>query len=141
MTPSDQREPTGLAAPGDEQKPGDLERDFSFSWLAREINDRIEAHSPLIVAGAKMCLVCECGSGDCKAQIQMTQAQYQSVRQNLRTFAVAQGHESPNAERILNRNNSWVLVEKLHQARVMGVLLLDVQPTLGNTSARWFKGA
>ena len=93
------------------------ETTWEFSLVGREINERIGAHAPLIIAGEKMSLVCECGDGDCQAFIQLSPQQYHGIRQNLRTFVVAQGHESPSSERILSRNESWVIVEKCAQGQ------------------------
>jgi hypothetical protein len=92
-----------------------VEKTWEFSLAGREVNERIGAHTPLIIEGEKMSLVCECGDGDCEAFIQLTPQQYHAIRQNLRTFVVRQGHESPDSERVLRRNGSWLIVEKLAQ--------------------------
>jgi hypothetical protein len=92
--------------------PTGVDKTWDFSLVGREINERIGAHTPLIIAGEKMSLVCECGDGDCQAFIQLTPEQYHGIRQNLTTFVVTKGHES-HSERILSRNDSWLVVEKL----------------------------
>lgn len=89
------------------------ENAWDFSLVGREINERIEAHAPLLIAGERMSLVCECGDGDCQEFIRLSPQQYHGIRQNLRTFVVAQGHEMPNSDRVLSRNDSWLVVEKL----------------------------
>jgi hypothetical protein len=88
-----------------------MDKTWDFSLVGREINERIGAHTPLIVAGEKMSLVCECGDGDCQAFIQLTPEQFHGIRQNLTTFVVTKGHESLS-ERVLSRNDSWLIVEK-----------------------------
>ncbi len=106
-----------LSAEDSRDVPSRPETTWDFSLVGREINERIGAHTPLIIAGEKMSLVCECGDGDCQAFIQLSPQQYHGIRQNLRTFVVAQGHESPSSDRILSRNESWVIVEKCPQGQ------------------------
>ncbi|MEX2553753.1 MAG: hypothetical protein WD627_12225 [Actinomycetota bacterium] len=89
-----------------------MNKTWDFSLVGREINERIGAHTPDIIAGAKMSLVCECGDGDCQAFIQLTPEQFHGIRQNLTTFVVTKGHESLS-ERVLSRNDSWLIVEKV----------------------------
>ncbi len=78
-----------------------------FVLMGRAINERIAAHGH----GKELVLVCECADGDCAALIRLTSEQYRKVRQG-HSFLVKQGHESSAIDRILARNDSWLLVEE-----------------------------
>ena len=56
--------------------------------------------------------VCECGDSECSRLIEMTPAEYQRVRSDPRHFAVVNGHEIPDVERVLDRTDRYTVVEK-----------------------------
>ena len=56
--------------------------------------------------------VCECGDRDCRDHIQMPRDTYQAIRSNSRRFFVRPGHEKPDAEDVVERADSWNVVEK-----------------------------
>ena len=56
--------------------------------------------------------VCECGDSECSRLIEMTPAEYQRVRSDPRHFAVVNGHEIPEVERVLDRTDRYTVVEK-----------------------------
>jgi hypothetical protein len=56
--------------------------------------------------------VCECGRLGCSELIQLTRAEYESVRANARRFAIVDGHEIPEAEDVVERHDRYVVVEK-----------------------------
>jgi hypothetical protein len=47
-------------------------------------------------------VVCECGQFDCTEQIQLSLAEYQSVRAKPTCSIVAAGHEKPELERVIS---------------------------------------
>jgi hypothetical protein len=101
-----------VSAGGNDESHAGTDKTWDFSLVGREINDRIGAYTALIIAGEKMSLVCECGDGDCQAFVQLTPAQYHGIRQNLSTFVVTIGHETPGSDKILSRGDSWLIIEK-----------------------------
>jgi len=82
--------------------------------LFRGLNDRIEE-----VAGSEgdptMSAVCECGDALCFAPINLPLAQYKQLRRDSTSgsrFIVKAGHEIPDVETIVERHDSYFVVEK-----------------------------
>jgi hypothetical protein len=84
----------------------------------RTVNDRIKALDD--EAGAWTArqelfgFQCECGDTDsCDARLQMTLAEYERVRSQRDRFAVQPGHETPEIERVVERNERYLIVDKV----------------------------
>lgn len=81
--------------------------------LFRSLNERIEE-----VAGssgyATMSAVCECGDALCFAPISMPLTEYERVRDSPtgRRFLVKPGHEIPDLETVVERHDTYSVVEK-----------------------------
>jgi hypothetical protein len=56
--------------------------------------------------------VCECGRLGCNQLIQLTRAEYESIRRSARRFAIVDGHEILEAEEIVERHDRYRVVEK-----------------------------
>ena len=56
--------------------------------------------------------VCECGMRTCEATVSVTSAEYEAVRAHARRFVVMAGHEFPEAETVVDRNERFVVVQK-----------------------------
>jgi hypothetical protein len=56
--------------------------------------------------------LCECGQATCAEPLRMTRAEYEGVRSNPFRFAVLPGHEDPEVERVLERTDRFLAVEK-----------------------------
>lgn len=56
--------------------------------------------------------ICECGERSCEAKIALPVEVYREIRQNKRQFFVKPGHEMPKAERVIERHESYSLIEK-----------------------------
>jgi hypothetical protein len=56
--------------------------------------------------------LCECSDGDCKAMIELTQNEYESVRRHPTHFALAPGHERNEHDRIVDEFDRYTLVQK-----------------------------
>ena len=56
--------------------------------------------------------VCECGRLGCSQLIQLSRPEYEALRQNPRRFAILDGHEILEAERVVERHDRYVVVEK-----------------------------
>jgi hypothetical protein len=56
--------------------------------------------------------VCECGDGDCARLIEMTPAEYQRLRTEPTQFAVVNGHEIAEVERVVLRTDRFAVVQK-----------------------------
>jgi hypothetical protein len=57
--------------------------------------------------------VCECGFLDCSRLIELTPSEYEHLRSDPCQFAVVNGHEIPEVERVLQRTDRYAVVEKL----------------------------
>src|SRR4051812_30775699 len=84
--------------------------------MFRSINERIrELAARFQQAPAdRLAFVCECADAGCVERIPLTTAQYDDVRANPEHFAVVPGHEaSPLVERVIHRNEHFVVVQKV----------------------------
>jgi hypothetical protein len=56
--------------------------------------------------------ICECGRLRCDELVQLTRQEYEDVRKHPRRFAILDGHEILEAEKIVERNDRYLVVEK-----------------------------
>jgi hypothetical protein len=59
---------------------------------------------------------CECARLDCQSVVVMSLEAYEAVRASGRQFVVVSGHEEPEVERVLERGDGYVVVEKFGEA-------------------------
>jgi predicted ThiF/HesA family dinucleotide-utilizing enzyme len=74
----------------------------------RKVNEGMQAAQP----GGRMTFVCECGRLGCNKLIELTRDEYEAVRANPRRFAVIDGHEIDEVEDVVDRAETYVVVEK-----------------------------
>ena len=80
----------------------------------RDINERLAAdlaklaHQPDVIP-----FVCECAMASCAATVELTAAEYESVRASSRRFVVVPGHELPDVETVISASRGHAIVEKL----------------------------
>lgn len=81
----------------------------------REVNEHIAGQVAHWFEGAEdlTSFVCECGDGACAETVDLTRAEYESVRAHGERFAIVAGHEIPDAERVVERNERFSVVEKI----------------------------
>jgi len=83
----------------------------------RDINERLEEglrqvrHAPQLQE-----FVCECGDRSCDQLVRLTFPEYEAVRVDLRRFAVVPGHVAADAERVVDWNPRYEVVEKFREA-------------------------
>jgi hypothetical protein len=84
--------------------------------LFRAVNERVaevvEAFIEVEETADPVRFNCECGSGTCTEQIEMTLVEYEALRASPIRFAVLPGHELPEIERVVERNPAYLVVEK-----------------------------
>jgi hypothetical protein len=81
--------------------------------LFRNVNERIEQTAVSHGADPHTYeFLCECSNIDCSLRIRMTIAAYERVRADSRCFVVAPGHELPEIEEVLHRNDDYQVVRK-----------------------------
>jgi hypothetical protein len=85
--------------------------------LFREVNENIarleERHGTTATEPA---YVCECANAGCAEQVAIDPETYRRVRQQPRLFFVRPGHEGPQFERIVERHENYLIVEKTGDA-------------------------
>jgi hypothetical protein len=74
----------------------------------REVNERINDLTRENTAE----YLCECGNATCTETIHMTVAEYERVRADPTHFAVLPGHEIPEVEDVVGRNERFLVVRK-----------------------------
>jgi len=99
-----------------------LARQARNEALIREVNERIEQvdkaaeEASLAPEEAFFEFLCECGGDDgdfsCVEHFQMTIEEYEQVRSQDDRFAVYPGHEDEELERVVARNERFVVVDK-----------------------------
>jgi hypothetical protein len=61
---------------------------------------------------------CECARLGCNQVVELTNREYERIRSNSRHFFVVPGHEMPEAEEVIERNDGYLVVEKTGRAGV-----------------------
>jgi hypothetical protein len=85
--------------------------------LFRDVNDRLEELADGSPSAADtIAFVCECSDIECSEQLEMTVAEYEEIRSDGNSFAVAPGHVAPDVERVERENHRYVVVAKLGEA-------------------------
>lgn len=60
--------------------------------------------------------VCECADPECRHRVELPLDQYEEVRADSTQFLVAEGHDEPNYERVVERRGGHAVVKKLGRA-------------------------
>jgi hypothetical protein len=96
------------------------ERQAVNEALAREVNERLagldeQAASTWVGPSEQLFeFLCECSAeGGCEARLQLTLEEYERVRAQDDRFAVAPGHETGEIEHVVERNDRFVIVDKV----------------------------
>jgi hypothetical protein len=84
--------------------------------LFREVNERIEELAGTFDLEDELNILCECGSGQCVERIAVHEDEYEKLRRIPTHFAVRPGHESPDVERVVERHDGFVVVEKFGES-------------------------
>jgi hypothetical protein len=79
-----------------------------------------------------MTFVCECGDGNCTQTIELTKAEYESVRSIANRFAIAPNHENPEAEVVVSECSRFAEVDKIEGCALS--VALETDPRSGRRS-------
>jgi hypothetical protein len=100
-----------------------LERQARNEAFVREVNERVAALDRKAEATGTLPddtmfdFHCECGrAGGCDVRISMTLAEYEPVRAQNDRFALAEGHDSPELERVVQSTDRYIVVDKIEAA-------------------------
>ena len=91
--------------------------------LFREVNERIEELAETFDVKHELTILCECGSGDCAERIALSEDEYEQLRRIPTHFAVLPGHEIPDVERVVERHDGFVVVEKFGESAKAAIRL------------------
>ncbi|MDX6480876.1 MAG: hypothetical protein QOG85_1386 [Gaiellaceae bacterium] len=86
--------------------------------LFREVNEQIESAVGRLDRsdGHVYEFLCECSNSDCTLMLPLTIAEYEAVRSDPRQFIVAPGHDLPEIEAVVERNDEYQVVRKEGEA-------------------------
>jgi len=87
--------------------------------LFREVNDRIQEvgeRLQVMPDDEPLEFRCECGRPACDGFLSLTAPEYEHVRSDNDRFIVVPGHQDPEIERVVERTERYVVVDKLPQA-------------------------
>lgn len=81
--------------------------------LFRTVNDEVHGlNDRFPVVADPMSAVCECGRAECTERLELTAAQYESLRQDPTHFAIVPGHDAPDVETVVERHQGYWIVAK-----------------------------
>lgn len=84
--------------------------------LFRDVNERIEEVSEDVPRSEFIEFLCECGETACVERIELRQGEYEQIRSVPDHFAVKPGHEHPDFERVLNKEERYAVIDKVGPA-------------------------
>ena len=88
------------------------ERESETQARSREHNESAARASASAATDGRMTSFrCECGDPGCTRRIQLTLAEYESVRAYATHFAIARNHENPESEQLIEEHERFAVVE------------------------------
>lgn len=79
----------------------------------REVNDRIAEITGTWAWEDGQGFLCECAAGRCTEAVWLTRAQYEAIRAVPTQFFTVPGHELAGEDRVVERHEGFVVVEKV----------------------------
>ena len=86
----------------------------------REVNERMRSLALELDRAAEF--VCECASVSCAERLSVSVDEYEQTRKNGRRFVVLNGHQRPEFERVVDRRDGFLVVEKTGEAGTIASL-------------------
>ena len=82
--------------------------------IFREANERIQdLNESFATLTDRLVLVCECGDGQCVEKIWVSPEAYEKLRSDPTQFAIVPGHEIPDVEEVVAREEGYDVVRKV----------------------------
>src|SRR5918992_946739 len=85
--------------------------------IFRRANEKLEERFREFEATGLTPFLCECGDAACTQVIRLTLDEYEAVRAHGAHFAIVPGHQILEAERVVEQNGRYDVVQKLHAGR------------------------
>lgn len=92
------------------------ERQGRNESLFREVNERIAELNQTFQIEGRSEFLCECSREECKEPVSISIDEYEAVRRTPTRFFVIPGHEDGSVERVVERGEHYVVVEKIGEA-------------------------
>jgi hypothetical protein len=92
------------------------ERQGRNEALFREVNERIAELNQTFQVEGRSEFLCECSREACKEPVSISIDEYETVRRAATRFFVLPGHEDTSVERVVERSERYVVVEKIGEA-------------------------
>ena len=87
------------------------ERESQIQARSRDDNEATaRAHTGARAGGRLSSFRCECGDEGCTCHIQLTLAEYESVRAYATHFVIARDHENPESEHVIEEHKRFAVV-------------------------------
>ena len=83
----------------------------------RDVNTRIEQGVEMHDVPGRARYHCECDRASCFEMISLHPADYERVAAERYRFVIAPGHEDPAIEQVVEQHESYLVVEKIGEAR------------------------
>lgn len=83
----------------------------------RDVNQRIEEGAEQHAVSGTQPFHGECARASCLETIELTPARYEAIIRERYHFVVLPGHDEPQIERIIEREDDFLVVEKIGEAR------------------------
>ena len=80
----------------------------------RDVNEAIEAGRSDVADDPPRPFMCECGLLECNDLVELTLAEYESVRAHPTHFFMVDGHEIPDVEHVVERHERFTVAKKDH---------------------------
>jgi hypothetical protein len=80
----------------------------------RHVNERIAEASEQVETDQTV-FVCECADPDCHDRLHVPRERYEHVRSESTHFLVAEGHEIPEYERVVEKRSGYAVVKKFRR--------------------------
>jgi hypothetical protein len=81
--------------------------------IFRQVNEQIETlNRDFGTEDRTMSVICECADGDCTERIQISVADYETVRADPRRYIIVSGHNMPEYESVVESRDVYQVVEK-----------------------------
>ena len=92
------------------------ERQGRNESLFREVNERIAELNQTFHVEGRSEFLCECSREECREPVSISIDEYEGVRRESTRFFVLPGHEDESVERVIGRNERYIVVEKIGEA-------------------------
>jgi hypothetical protein len=97
----------------------------------REVNERVEEIAKgFELEGHLIDFVCECAHADCAERLELTVDEYEEIRRVPTHFAIANGHEMPGVERVVDGLERYIVVAKIGRGGEVALRLNPRAPAL-----------